>query len=281
MALIESIRSFFLAWRRILRIAAGLISFAWLVLFHTGCANEYNNLRVFHAAHEEQVTGTEYRLEPPDVVTIHSPTAGELDNDTQPLRSDGKITLRLLGDVEAAGLTPTELAHKLEQQLSKYYVSPTVSVRVAAFESKKIYVFGHVGRTGAMPFTGRDTLLDVISRAQAIRGSWTSNVKVIRPSPVDDDRHAITVDLDRIMQAGNTKSNFLLQEGDIVYVPPTPAVWLGMQIQELLFPVRGAAELYSAPAQFIGATDYYQNRDTGRTYIQLGSTGDIPGVTGF
>lgn len=255
-------------------------STALIAVLSPSCAPKYDDLKVFSRPDEQKVAATTYKLAPPDSIAISSPTAAELDGEVQPIRSDGKISLKLLGEVDVVGLTPTELAHKLEQQLARYYVNPTVSVRVVSFESKRLYVFGHVGRQGFMPFTGRDTVLDVLSQARPVRGAWTANVKVIRPSAIEKERHEITVDVDRIMQAGDLKSNFLLQEGDIVYVPPTPFVWAGMQMQEVLFPVREAASAYNIPAQFMGATDYYQNKDTGRTYIRLSPSGGIP-LTGF
>lgn len=248
-----------------------------LALGAAGCAPPYEDLRVFTQGHEKEVAAVTYRLAPPDVISISSPTASEIDGDTQPIRSDGKITLKLLGEVQAAGLTPTELAAKLEQQLCKYYVSPAVSVRVASFQSQKLYVFGHVGRSGVLPFTGRDTVLDVLASAGLARGAWGTNIKVIRPSADEKARREITVDVDRIMQTGDLKSNFLLQPGDIVYVPPTPFVWAGLTLQEVMFPVREAANAYSLPAQVISATDYYQDQNSGRTYIRLSPTGSVPG----
>ncbi len=245
-----------------------------------GCAPQYEDLRTFTQGHEQQVGAAAYRLAPPDVVAISSPTAAEIDGDIQPIRSDGKISLRLLGEVQAAGLTPTELAGKLEEQLSKYYVSPAVNVRVAGFKSQKLYIFGHVNRTGMVPFTGRDTVLDVLANAGLARGAWGSNVKVIRPSADEKARHEITVDVDRIMQTGDLKSNLLLQPGDIIYVPPTPFVWAGLALQEVMFPVREAADAYTLPAQVIGATDYYQDRDSGRTYIRLSPTGSVSAFGG-
>jgi hypothetical protein len=79
----------------------------------------------------------------------------------------------------------------------------------------------------------------------------------------------VVVDVDRMMQSGDLQANFLLQEGDIIYVPPTPLAFAGFAIQEVLFPFSSAAELYSTPASFIAATEYYKNRESGRSYIRL------------
>jgi polysaccharide export outer membrane protein len=239
-----------------------LVAAALLVgLSPSGCSSsksKYQDLKVFLQAHRHDVAGVSYRLEPPDVIQIESPSAPEVDRETQRIRSDGKIALRLLGEIQIAGLTPEEVAVKLEGLLEKYYESPSVTVRVAAYESKNVYAFGQVGRRGAFPFTGRDTLLDIIAAAQPNFIAWGEHVKVIRPSANPDERHEITVDVDKMLKEGDLTNNFLLQEGDIVYVPPTPTGWLGMRVQEIMFPVSPALSMYNSPVQARNTTEDYQ-----------------------
>lgn len=229
----------------------------------SGCSTKYNDLKVFLQAHRHDVVGVTYRLEPPDVIVIESPTSPEIDQDMQRLRSDGKITLRLLGEVQVAGLTPEEIAAKLAGLLEKYYESPKVTVRVAAYESKNIYAFGQVQRRGPHPFTGRDTVLDLIANAQPTFIAWGEQVKVIRPSANPDERHEITVNVDEMMKDGDLTENFLLQEGDIVYVPPTPLGWVGLQIQQVFYPVSPALSAYRSPVQFRETTEDYQDNNDG------------------
>lgn len=224
-----------------------------------GCAQKYQDLKVFNQAHRQDVAASHYRLEPPDVIQIESPTAAEIDQETQRIRSDGKVTLRLLGEIQVSGLTPQELAAKLEDLLSRYYESPEVTVRVIAFESKNVYVFGQVGARGAHPFTGRDTLLDMIATAQPNFLAWGAQVKVIRPSPNPDERHEITVNVDKMLETGDLTDNFLLQEGDIVFVPPTPLGYVGLRLQELLFPISPALATYNTPLQARNTTDSLQH----------------------
>jgi len=240
--------------------------FASLVLA-TGCAPKYEDLKAFLQAHENDVAAADYRIEPPDIISIHSPTAPEIDNAVQRIRSDGKISLKLLGEVKVSGLTPREAAAKIEELLARYYVSPTVIVRVASYESKKVYAFGQVGGKGARPFTGRNTVLDVLSDAQPNFIAWNEQVKVIRPSAAPGERHTMTVDVNKMMQTGDLTSNFLLQEGDIVYVPPTPLGQLGLWINQLLFPFSPLLNAYEEPYRFKNSTEYYtedwdrQNQD--------------------
>ncbi len=224
-----------------------------------GCAPKYKDLKSFVQAHRGEVAATSYRVEPPDVIQIESPTAPEIHGETQRIRSDGKISLRLIGEVQVNGQTPTEIAAKLEGLLAEYYEEPKVSVRVAAYESKNVYAFGQVGGRGAHPFTGRDTVLDLMAEAQPNFIAWGSQVKIIRPNADPNERHEIVVDVDKMMESGDLTNNFLLQEGDIVYVPPTPLGWVGLRIQELLFPVSPVMSAYQTPSNFRNATDDYQH----------------------
>lgn len=240
-----------------------------ILLQGAGCASRYEDLKVFLQKHEHDVAAVEYRIEPPDMVLVSSPTCAEIDGDLQRIGPDGKISLKLLGEVQIAGMTPRESAAKLRELLAVYYVEPEVNVRVTAYESKKIFVFGEVASPGPRPFTGRDSVLDVLATTHLTRMAWGAQVKVIRPSASPEARHEVVVDVDRIMQTGDLQKNFLLEDGDIVYVPPTPLAWVGQRIQDVLFPVSGAAELYSEPATFIAATDYYKDRNSAKTYVRF------------
>ncbi|MEP0841795.1 MAG: polysaccharide export protein [Phycisphaerae bacterium] len=247
-----------------------------LGLLLTGCASRYDDLKVFLQGHEHEVAASDYRIEPPDVIEISSPTCPEVDGETQRVGADGKVTLKLLGDVKISDLTPREAGAKLREHLAVYYVDPEVSVRVVGYESKKVFVFGEVGNPGARPFTGRDSVLDVLAGTRLLRTSWGAMVKVIRPGPTEQDRHEIVVDVDRIMQTGDLRQNVLLEEGDIVYVPPTPLAFAGQCIMQVLFPLSAAAETYSTPATILAANDYYRDRGTGRTSIRFNAGGLRP-----
>lgn len=231
-----------------------------------GCAPKHTDLKAFLQAHRHDVTGTSYRVEPPDVIAIESPNCPEVDGEAQRIRSDGKISLRLVGDVQVTGLEPREIGAKIEDLLSRYYNDPKVTVRVVSHESKHVYAFGQVTARGAFPFTGRDTVLDLLSRAQPDFLAWKAQVKVIRPSANPNERHEITINVDKMIESGDLTENFLLQAGDIVYVPPTPLGWAGLRIQELLFPISPALTTYQTPQNFRNATYEYKYGGSYRYY---------------
>jgi polysaccharide export outer membrane protein len=241
--------------------SAPVVVATMLCLAATGCTSKYSDLKAFVQAHDHgDVAASRYRIEPPDVIAISSPTSPEIDGTFQTVGIDGKVSLKLIGDVKVSRLTPHEASSRLEDLLSRYYVEPKVHVRVAGPRSKRVYVLGQVGATGPMVYTGRDTLLDVLSRATMTHIAWGTKVRVIRPNADPGERHEIVVNVDEIMRTGDTRANFLLQPGDIVYVPPTPLGWVGLRIRELLFPVSPALVAYRSPEDFMQTNDMYENR---------------------
>ncbi|MCK6457116.1 MAG: polysaccharide export protein [Phycisphaerae bacterium] len=224
-----------------------------------GCGPKPDQLSAFLRAYEQNVSASSYRVQPPDGLEISSPEALEIDGEYQVVRADGKITLRLLGEVKVAGLTPVEIADKLEQLLSRYYVNPNVMVRVSTANSKRYFVFGEVGGPGPYPYTGNDTLLKALALAQPTFLAWKSQVRVVRPSHDENERRELVVDVDEIIQHGKTQNNVLLQEGDVIYVPPTPLAWVGLRLRELLFPVPFVGNAVNSPIDL---------RDSGARYDQ-------------
>ena len=166
-----------------------------------------------------------------------------------------------------------EIAAKLTTLLREYYEDPKVQVRVARYRSKKVYVFGQTGSSDgggsgsvrgnatAIPYTGKNSLLDTLATTGLNFIAWRSQVKVIRANPDKHKRHILIVDVDRMMQCGDTSMNVLLEPGDIVYVPPTPLGWVGLRIQELLFPFAPVFNAYTAPAAVLAANDEYRDDD--------------------
>ncbi len=233
-----------------------------------GCGPKHEDLKAFLKAHEHKVSASGYRITPPDVLMISAPGCPEVDGDSQQVRVDGMVSLRLLGEVRVVGLTPSEVSAKLEELLKRYYVDPKVHVRVGGYNSKEYYVLGQVERPGPRTYTGRDTLMQALADSRPNFLAWKSQVKVIRPSPNKDEKHVITVDIDEMVKEGDMRMNFLLQEGDIVYVPETPMAWLGLRIREVLYPVSPVFSAYTTPSRFLDASDNYRYRDERNRYYR-------------
>jgi len=240
-----------------LRVGGLLTGAATLLL--TGCATTHEQLVDFLHAHDVEVSTGHYVVHPPDVIAVHAPDSPEIDGAQQVVRPDGKVVLRLLGDVDVAGMTTEEIAAKLKAQLSRYYIDPQVLVQVASYRSQFYYVFGEVSGAGPKYYTGRDTLLRALAEAGPTYLAWRSRIRVIRPSAEEGGQRIIVVDLDRMVKGGDLSQNILLQPGDIVEVPPTPLAWIGHRVREVLYPVNPVLSAYNAPARAIESTRTYED----------------------
>ncbi|MAG57453.1 MAG: hypothetical protein CMJ83_14270 [Planctomycetes bacterium] len=145
---------------------------------------------------------------------------------THVVRSDGRITVPLVNDVLAAGLTSSGLASKIEARLAIYVVEPQVTVSVGAVVSKAYYVAGQDLQTGStlierVPYPGDTTLFQafVAMGAPSSILSDDYHVKVIRGDP----RHPVvyTINVKEIYEEGFTGGNIQIRPDDIIYVPPT------------------------------------------------------------
>jgi len=222
-----------------------------------GCAPKNTDMLHFLRDRQHQVSAIEYRVGIPDGIAISAPRIAEIDGGTHQIQPNGKITLKLLGDVKIVGMTAKEIGAKLEVLLSRYYVDPKVGVEVVSYRSKKYYVYGEGLGAGARPYTGRDTLLDAVFTAVPNFLAWSSRVCVIRPARDDSPVRTIVVDVDAMLKTGDWSTNILLEPDDVVYVPPTVTAWIGHRIHEMLYPVAPLAALYTTPAYLQNADNVY------------------------
>jgi protein involved in polysaccharide export with SLBB domain len=246
--------------RRPQRLNAVGVTVAALLWAATGCAaSKHGNMVAFLRAHEQATSTGQYVVMPRDAIRIHAPVAPEVDGTTARVRPDGRIALRLLGEIDIAGLTTEQIADKLELALARFYVDPEVVVDISTAGSKLYNVFCEVCRAGAQVSTGHDTLLDALAASQPNMIAWRSQIRLVRPSPADNEPKTVTIDLDKMVQSGDMTMNFLLQPGDVIYVPPTPLGWVGLRVRELLFPISPVVELYDGPARILDSHDTYKD----------------------
>jgi polysaccharide export outer membrane protein len=222
------------------------------LMFAAGCAPLDISKRVTSAdVIRRHLPDETYTVDPPDSIRVEFLDEAQMTRDVR-VRTDGYITLPLVGEVHVGGLTPTQIETKLEELYSKYYKEPDLFVTVTGFNSKFVFVYGEVGRQGLVAYTGSQTLRDVIASVGGVSryAAW-SRVKVIRGDP--DNPEVFKVNLDALLLGGDTRRDVSLAENDVVYVPPTYFAWVGYQIQSLLFPARGVTSLVATPAAMSGA----------------------------
>lgn len=136
---------------------------------------------------------------------------------TFPVRPDGMISLTLLGDVQAAGLTPMQLTATLTEKLKKYIQDPIVSVVVVAVNSKRVFVVGEVGHVGPMAMTPGMTPLQAIATAGGLTPfAHAGKIYILRGEP--GKQKQIPFDYKKALK-GDAKQLISLQPGDTIVVP--------------------------------------------------------------
>lgn len=183
---------------------------------------------------EKRPPNVTYTVDPPDAIRVEFMDEPTLTREVV-LRSDGSVTLPLVYDVNVAGLTTEQIRQKLETLYAKYYKEVHILVTVTAFQSKHVYVYGEVPRQGIQPYTGSQTVAQIIGVAGGVTTrAATGRVKVIRGDPKNPEIYK--VDLDSILHEGAALEQVSLAENDVVYVPPTVFAWVGYQIEQVTFP---------------------------------------------
>jgi polysaccharide export outer membrane protein len=159
----------------------------------------------------------EYRIGPEDVLDIAVWNNASISR-TVPVRPDGKISLPLLNDVQAAGLTPMQLREVLIKKLAEYMPTPEVSVIVREVHSFKVSVIGEVKRPGRHELKSRATVLDVLALAEGL-GEFASRGRIVILRPEGNTLKRIPFNYNKVVSANGELENFMLQPGDIIVVP--------------------------------------------------------------
>jgi polysaccharide biosynthesis/export protein len=155
-----------------------------------------------------------YRIGPEDVLQI-SVWKNDAMSRAVPVRPDGMISLPLLNDVQAGGLTALELREVLTQKLAEYIPSPEVSVIVSDVRSFKVSVMGEVARPGRFDLRSWTTVVDVLALAGGFsQFAARSRIVILRPEGKTMKR--IPFNYNKLT---GDQENFYLRNGDIVLVP--------------------------------------------------------------
>jgi len=158
-----------------------------------------------------------YVIGPADILEIHVWREPDLSR-TIPVRPDGKITLPLLNDVQASGLTPLELKARIEKGLAKFVESPTVSVAVQEIHSKNIFVFGQVESPGQYPLQQDLTVLQALSLAGGL-AEWADKGDIIVLRKENGRQRRIKFDYKNVSKGKHLERNIFLRPGDTIIVP--------------------------------------------------------------
>jgi polysaccharide biosynthesis/export protein len=136
-----------------------------------------------------------------------------------PVRSDGRISLPLLGDVQAAGLTPLKLEEDIANKLQPYIASPEVAVMVQQINSQKFNILGKVVKPGSYPLTNSATVLDAIALAGGCRDfAKQGSIYILRQNP-NGGESRLPFNYKDVIKGKNTTQNVRLQPHDTIVVP--------------------------------------------------------------
>jgi polysaccharide export outer membrane protein len=135
-----------------------------------------------------------------------------------PVRSDGKISLPLVGEVQAAGLTPLKLETDIAIKLKNYIAEPEVTVMVQQVNSQKFNILGQVARPGSYVIANSPTVLDAIALAGGFRDfAKQKSIYVLRQGSGGESR--LKFNYKEVSQGKNMEQNIKLQPGDTIIVP--------------------------------------------------------------
>lgn len=138
---------------------------------------------------------------------------------TIPVRSDGKISLPLVGEVQAAGRTPVQLEEEITTRLRNFITEPAVTVMVQKINSLKFNVMGEVIKPGSFALTTSMTVVDAIATAGGFKDfAKKKSIYVLRTNP-DGTEARLSFNYSAFVKGKNAKANVKLQPGDTIVVP--------------------------------------------------------------
>jgi polysaccharide biosynthesis/export protein len=158
-----------------------------------------------------------YTIGPEDMLAI-TVWKNEAMSRTVPVRPDGMISLPLLDDVQAAGLTPMQLRDVLAKKLAEFIPNPEVSVILTEVRSFKVSVMGEVAKPGRYELKSWTTVVDVLALAGGFT-QFASRTRIVVLRPTGKTMKRISFNYNKVVSSGGEEENFYLEPGDIVLVP--------------------------------------------------------------
>ena len=137
---------------------------------------------------------------------------------TVPVRPDGKISLPLLNDMQAAGLTPSQLAEELTKSLNKFVTNPQVTIIVTQINSQRFYVLGEATRPGAYTLIPDMTILQALSNAGGFT-TYANSKKIYLLRQENGKQQKLSFNYKEIIAGKRTEQNIVLKNGDTIVVP--------------------------------------------------------------
>ncbi len=138
---------------------------------------------------------------------------------TVPVRPDGRLSVPLLGDIQAQGMTPSALGETLTTKFKQFVTAPSVSVVIKEINSRKVYVTGEVATPGAYDLQPRTKLMQVLAMAGGLTPYARGRVVVLRDNREGQDDRRFEISLDGIISGKRPADNLILLPGDTLIIP--------------------------------------------------------------
>lgn len=159
-----------------------------------------------------------YIIHPDDVLDVSVWNQPNLSFKSLPVRPDGKISLPLINDVQAAGLTAMELGQSITKKLKSYVKDPLVTVVVTGVNSQRYYVLGEVGHAGVFPLLPGLTALQALSAAGGF-SQFANTKKIYILRTVNGKQEKFPFNYKDVITGKNLQENISLKPGDEIVVP--------------------------------------------------------------
>jgi polysaccharide biosynthesis/export protein len=163
------------------------------------------------------ITDPTYIIGAQDLLNVNVWKEADLSGSVQ-VRPDGKVSIPLLNDVQAAGLTAMQLSAQITAGLKKYVADPHVTVVVSAINSRRVYVLGEVTHPGGFALLPDMTVLQAISDAGGLT-QFANGKKIYVLRNENGEQMKYPFNYNKVMKAQNPEQNFPLKSGDTIVVP--------------------------------------------------------------
>ena len=174
-----------------------------------------------------------YRLRQGDELTIDVVQQADLGtNKTFIIRPDGYVSFPMVGNIKADGMTVEEFAQSLSNSLSTYIINPDVSVNVTKLGGVRVYVFGEINKPGAYTLTKSSSVIDAIGAAGSF--NWDTSKKKIFLIHQNNPTKPIEINLNNILKTGDMSQNYIMREGDILYLTKNSKINFARDIAPIL-----------------------------------------------
>lgn len=184
---------------------------------------------------------TRYVIGPGDVLAVKFYYHPEADVPEATVRTDGKLTLPMIGTVHAAGLTPTELAKAITPLYAKNLRDPKIDVSLKTLSDSRVYVGGEVHRPGFVQYRPGMTALEAVVDAGGFKDTARPEETVLVQAQADQKYRTAKLNLGQALEAGNTSENLPVGPSDVIFVPMSAIAiadqWVDQYIVKML-PVR-------------------------------------------